>query len=200
MYLYYYSVKTPPWIGGVCESFMRWVVRFRGSSRGVSPLDRLRKLDPNEELGIRNEGGSFAEIDDEVDDEVAAVLAFVISSATFLAAQDDETGRCPKVVSKSLVIPNPCGLTYVGANHASLGCPFQRKGREDAPLRFNQRFPRAAARSRSGSRRSALSASPAFCFCVPTTGPFRRSCRRCDSGGNLRGQGFPCDGSGGRRR
>ena len=42
---------------------------------------------------MRNEGGGFAEIDDEV----AAVLAFVISSATFLAAQDDETGRCPKV-------------------------------------------------------------------------------------------------------
>ena len=41
---------------------------------------------------MRNEGGGFAEIDDEV----AAVLAFVISSATFLAAQDDETGRCPK--------------------------------------------------------------------------------------------------------
>ena len=34
---------------------------------------------------------------------VAAVLAFVISSATFLAAQDDETGRCPKVVFKSPV-------------------------------------------------------------------------------------------------
>ena len=33
----------------------------------------------------------------EIDDEVAAVLAFVISSATLLAAQDDETGRCPKV-------------------------------------------------------------------------------------------------------
>ena len=48
---------------------------------------------------MRNEGGGFAEIDDEV----AAVLAFVISSATFLAAQDDETGRCPKVVCKSLV-------------------------------------------------------------------------------------------------
>ena len=35
--------------------------------------------------------------------QVAAVLAFVISSATFLAAQDDETGRCPKVACKSLV-------------------------------------------------------------------------------------------------
>ena len=72
---------------------MRWVVRFRGSPRGVSTIDRLRKLDPNEELEIRNEGGGFAEIDEEV----AAVLAFVISHTTFLAAQDDETGRCPKV-------------------------------------------------------------------------------------------------------
>ena len=35
--------------------------------------------------------------------QVAAVLAFVISQTTFLAAQDDETGRCPKVVFKSLV-------------------------------------------------------------------------------------------------
>ena len=41
---------------------------------------------------MRNEGGGFAEIDDEV----AAVLAFIISHSTFLAAQDDETGRCPK--------------------------------------------------------------------------------------------------------
>ena len=29
--------------------------------------------------------------------QAAAVLAFVISHTTFLAAQDDETGRCPKV-------------------------------------------------------------------------------------------------------
>ena len=36
--------------------------------------------------------------------QVAAVLAFVISHTTFLAAQDDETGRCPKVVFKSPVV------------------------------------------------------------------------------------------------
>ena len=42
---------------------------------------------------MRNEGGGFAEIDEEV----AAVLAFVISHTTFLAAQDDEMGRCLKV-------------------------------------------------------------------------------------------------------
>ena len=48
----------------------------------------------------RQIGGGFAKIDDED----AAVLAFVISSTTFLAAQDDETGRCPKVVCKSLVM------------------------------------------------------------------------------------------------
>ena len=38
---------------------------------------------------MRNESGGFAAIDDEV----AAVLAFVISSATFLAVQDDEMRR-----------------------------------------------------------------------------------------------------------
>ena len=32
--------------------------------------------------------------------QVAAVLAFVISHTTFLAAQDDETGRCPLSVFK----------------------------------------------------------------------------------------------------
>ena len=54
---------------------------------------------------MRNEGGGFAAIDDEV----AAVLAFIISSATFLAAQDDETGRCLKVVlsHQSPVTSNP---------------------------------------------------------------------------------------------
>ena len=44
-------------------------------------------------------GGGFAAIDEEV----AAVLAFVLSRATYLTAQDDETGRCPKVVFKSPV-------------------------------------------------------------------------------------------------
>ena len=43
---------------------------------------------------VRNEDGGFAEIDDEV----AAVLAFVISHTTFFSAQDDETGRCLKAV------------------------------------------------------------------------------------------------------
>jgi hypothetical protein len=38
---------------------------------------------------MRNEGGGFAKIDDAV----AAVLAFVISHMTFLAAQDDEMRR-----------------------------------------------------------------------------------------------------------
>ena len=38
----------------------------------------------------------------EIDEEVAAVLAFVISHTTFLAAQDDETGRCPKVCGEQV--------------------------------------------------------------------------------------------------
>ena len=43
--------------------------------------------------------------------QVAAVLAFVISHTTFLAAQDDETGRCPKsgiqVTSHQSLATNP---------------------------------------------------------------------------------------------
>ena len=50
-----------------------------------------------------NEGDGFTEIDDEV----AVVLAFVILHMTFLVAQDDETGRCPKAVYKSLRVPIP---------------------------------------------------------------------------------------------
>ena len=89
------------------------MTREKGSgvaSGTLRPLITDESAASSEELGIRNEGGGFAAIDDEV----AAVLAFVISSATFLAAQDDETGRCPKSVFKSLVarrssspIPNP---------------------------------------------------------------------------------------------
>ena len=67
-------------------------------------MGRLRPLIMNESFArMRNEGGGFAEIDDGI----AAVLAFVISHMTFLVAQDDETGRCPKVAFKSLEISNP---------------------------------------------------------------------------------------------
>ena len=55
--------------------------------------------------------------------QVAAVLAFVISHTTFLAAQDDETGRCPKVVFKSL------GTSHL-ASHASLLSNFKVQGSE----------------------------------------------------------------------
>ncbi len=36
--------------------------------------------------------------------QVAAVLAFVISHTTFLAAQDDETGRCPKFETSGFLV------------------------------------------------------------------------------------------------
>ena len=39
--------------------------------------------------------------------QVAAVLAFVISSATFLAAQDDETGRTTPAEPSEPVEPAP---------------------------------------------------------------------------------------------
>ena len=39
--------------------------------------------------------------------QVAAVLAFVISHTTFLAAQDDETGRGPKVCGWQVSLVSP---------------------------------------------------------------------------------------------
>ena len=39
--------------------------------------------------------------------QVAAVLAFVISHTTFLAAQDDETERCPKVCGWQVSLVSP---------------------------------------------------------------------------------------------
>ncbi|HAD76826.1 MAG TPA: hypothetical protein DCG08_02280 [Dialister sp.] len=37
-----------------------------------------------------------------IDEEVAAVLALVISHTMLLAAQDDESGRCPKVCGEQV--------------------------------------------------------------------------------------------------
>ena len=52
---------------------------------------------------MRNEGGGFAAIDDEV----AAVLAFVISHTTFLVAQDDEMRRTTPAKPSEPVEPAP---------------------------------------------------------------------------------------------
>ena len=60
---------------------------------GLGSSARMR----NEELGMKVAASPRSMA------QVAAVLAFVISHTTFLAAQDDETGRCPKVACKSLV-------------------------------------------------------------------------------------------------
>ena len=59
---------------------------------------------------MRNEGGGFAEIDDEV----AAVLAFVISHATFFSAQDDEMRRTTPAKPSELVEPAPLLQTIKG--------------------------------------------------------------------------------------
>ena len=52
---------------------------------------------------MRNEGGGFAAIDDEV----AAVLAFVISHTTFFSAQDDEMRRTTPAKPSEPVKPAP---------------------------------------------------------------------------------------------
>ncbi len=71
--------------------------------------------------------------------QVAAVLAFVISHTTFLTAQDDETGRCPKVCEKTLPASQPSPLgegkekaaspSKKEANPASLRSAAPSKGR-----------------------------------------------------------------------
>ena len=54
--------------------------------------------------------------------QVAAVLAFVISHMTFLAAQDDETGRCSKVSGQQVSLVSSAfpsrGRCPVGADRA----------------------------------------------------------------------------------
>ena len=59
--------------------------------------------------------------------QVAAVLAFVISHTTFLAAQDDETGRCLKAAFKLQVTSHSAPLI---PNHSSLATHpcFQTSG------------------------------------------------------------------------
>ena len=64
-------------------------------------------------MGFRVQGsGLWWRLRRDPSTQVAAVLAFVISHTTFLSAQDDETGRCPKVVFKLQV-----------TSHQSLGTP-----------------------------------------------------------------------------
>ena len=56
--------------------------------------------------------------------QVAAVLAFVISHMTFLAAQDDETGRCSKVSGQQVSFVSSAfpsrGRCPVGADRAQV--------------------------------------------------------------------------------
>ena len=79
----------------------------------------------------RQIGGGFAEIDDEV----AAVLAFVLSHKTFLAAQDDETGRCAPSFTNDQGMPKGspfislpiCAMLYETANR-SLSTISKKRG------------------------------------------------------------------------
>ena len=64
-----------------------------------------------------NEGGGFAEIDDEV----AAIPAFVISHTTSLAAQDDETGRTTPAKPAKPAEPAPPLWQTIKGQHAPPG-------------------------------------------------------------------------------
>ena len=63
---------------------------------------------------MRNEGGGFAEIDDEV----AAILAFVISHTTSLAAQDDEMCSATPAEPSEPAEPAPLLLQTIKGQHA----------------------------------------------------------------------------------
>ena len=90
--------------------------------------------------------------------QVAAVLAFVISHTTFLAAQDDETGRCPKVCEWQVSLVSPAfpawGRQREGGfaakkgsqpRLAALGSPFQGKGLAwTLPPSYGRRCPEGA--------------------------------------------------------
>ncbi len=85
---------------------------------------------------MRNEGGGFAEIDDEV----AAVLAFVISHTTFLAAQDDETGRCLKVVLSHQSLETSAWLLIPAFKFQGLVRCFYRMKRCTNPFEPSERI------------------------------------------------------------
>ena len=71
--------------------------------------------------------------------QVAAVLAFVISHTTFLVAQDDETGRCSKVVG--IAIRGNAFPTYGGANPVSLRQAASSRERGENVGRFECIYP-----------------------------------------------------------
>ena len=66
---------------------------------------------------MRNEGGGFAEIDDEV----AAVLAFVISHTTFFSAQDDEMRCTTPALPIEPIEPAKTLSQIIKGQHASRG-------------------------------------------------------------------------------
>ena len=66
----------------------------------------------------------------EIDEEVAAVLAFVISHTTLLAAQDDETGRCPKVCGEQVSRSSFTNIDRRAANDKDFSLALEMTTRE----------------------------------------------------------------------
>ena len=82
------------WFSVVCSGFRVQGSRFRvQGSRFKVQGSRFKVQDS----GFRVQGSGLSwRLRRDPSTQVAAVLAFVISHTTFLVAQDDETGRCPK--------------------------------------------------------------------------------------------------------
>ena len=66
----------------------------------------------------------------EIDEEVATVLAFVISHTTLLAAQDDETGRCPKVCGEQFPVSSFPNIDRWAANDKDFSLALEMTTRE----------------------------------------------------------------------
>ena len=73
--------------------------------------------------------------------QVAAVLAFVISHTTFFAAQDDETGRCPK---SGIQVPSHQSLATKSPSSPSSGSPCRSRRSQCADRRQRSRTPARA--------------------------------------------------------
>ena len=62
--------------------------------------------------------------------QVAVVLAFVISHTTFLAAQDDETGRCPKVCGEQFPVSRFTNIDRRAVNDKDFSLALEMTTRE----------------------------------------------------------------------
>ena len=117
------NIEAPRSIDG--GDARKWYFRGKGfkrsSRRGIAVFS-YRKPSPRGEGAPKGRIGHWRY-------ESERGNAFQAGDVRQSPSADFSKRRCPKVVCKSLVISNPCGLTYVGANPASLRSAAPSRGR-----------------------------------------------------------------------